>query len=282
MKRSLLLVAVFVALGAPAAPAQDDSDRPVTRQAAKAAAAENRGSQQANKPARAVPQSANPQGQRPPAANLSNRDGFPQPPRRSGVLYPSSGAVDANRTRNVAQPSRAGTTAPLSSARDLELRADGARAHHLDLTPEERGTRRAANQERTRQINRNDFAEACRRWDRGHHDRDWWRRHCPRIVLIGGGYYFWNAGYWYPAFGYDLSYSYYPYQGPIYAYNDLPPDQVIATVQEALQQDGYYQGYIDGEFGPQTRVALARYQRDQGLVITSAIDEPTLASLGLL
>ncbi len=132
------------------------------------------------------------------------------------------------------------------------------------------------------QFNRNGYSEASRRWNHEHHDRDWWRRHCNRIILIGGGYYFWDLGYWYPAWGYDTTYSYYPYDGPIYAYNDLPPDQVISNVQSALQEDGYYDGYIDGELGPTTRQALARYQRDHGLVVTSAVDEPTLASLGLL
>ena len=69
--------------------------------------------------------------------------------------------------------------------------------------------------------------------------------------------------------------------GPIYAYNDLPPDQVIANVQTALQQEGYYQGEVDGLLGPLTRAALADYQRDHGLYTTAAIDEPTLASLGM-
>jgi Putative peptidoglycan binding domain len=113
------------------------------------------------------------------------------------------------------------------------------------------------------------------------HDRDWWRGHHNRIVLVFGSPYYWDAGFWYPAWGYDPSASYYPYDGPIYAYNDLPPDQVIANVQETLQAQGYYQGEVDGLLGPLTRAALADYQRDHGLYTTAAIDEPTLASLGL-
>lgn len=112
------------------------------------------------------------------------------------------------------------------------------------------------------------------------HDRGWWREHHARIVLVGGGYYYWNSGYWYPAWGYDPSYEYYPYDGPIYGYNDLPPDQVVANVQAALQQQGYYEGEVDGLLGPLTRAALARYQQDHGLYTTSAIDQPTLNSLG--
>lgn len=113
------------------------------------------------------------------------------------------------------------------------------------------------------------------------HDQGWWGSHYNRIVLIGGGYYYWDGGYWYPAWGYNPGYSYYPYDGPIYGYNNLPPDQVVANVQTALQQQGYYHGDADGLLGPLTRAAIADYQRDHGLYITSAVDEPTLASLGM-
>jgi len=112
------------------------------------------------------------------------------------------------------------------------------------------------------------------------HERNWWRNHYNRVVFVYGGWYAWNAGYWIPAWGYDSN-AYYAYDGPIYAYNNLPPDQVIANVQAALQQQGYYQGEVDGLLGPLTRAAVADYQRDHGLYITSAIDRPTLSSLGM-
>jgi hypothetical protein len=114
------------------------------------------------------------------------------------------------------------------------------------------------------------------------HDRDWWHHHYDRVLLISGGWYFWNAGFWYPAWGYDSAYSYYPYDGPIYATSrNLPPDQVIANVQSALQEQGFYDGEVDGLLGPLTRAALADYQQAQGLTTTAAIDEPTLDALGL-
>jgi hypothetical protein len=113
------------------------------------------------------------------------------------------------------------------------------------------------------------------------HDQGWWNSNYNRIVLISGGWYFWNAGYWSPAWGYDSAYAYYPYDGPIYAYNNLPPDQVIANVQSTLHAQGYYHGAVDGALGPITRAALGNYQRDHNLYTTSAIDEPTLESLGL-
>ena len=121
---------------------------------------------------------------------------------------------------------------------------------------------------------------AFRNYSRTYHDRGWWRNHYNRIVFVSGGWYYWDAGYWFPAWGYD-SYAYYPYDGPIYGYNGLAPDQVIVDVQSQLQRDGYYNGPIDGELGPMTRQAIAAFQADHGLAITSAIDEPTLASLGV-
>ena len=113
------------------------------------------------------------------------------------------------------------------------------------------------------------------------HNRDWWRQNCNTIVFVTGGYYFLDGSYWYPAFGYDPPNSYYDYDGPIYTYGNLLPDEVIANVQVALQDAGYYFGAITGSLNVETRAALANYQRDQGLLITGAIDEPTVESLGL-
>ena len=112
------------------------------------------------------------------------------------------------------------------------------------------------------------------------HDRVWWNNHYNRVVFVYGGWYYWNAGWWYPAWGYAPNASY-AYDGPIYGYNGLPPDQVIANVQAALQQQGYYQSDVDGLLGPHTRAAVADYQRDHGLYVTSAVDRPTLVSLGM-
>src|SRR5207248_5288708 len=48
------------------------------------------------------------------------------------------------------------------------------------------------------------------------HDQGWYRSRYNRVELIGGGYYYWNNGYWYPAWGYNPSAEYYAYDGPIY------------------------------------------------------------------
>src|SRR5438034_2405475 len=114
------------------------------------------------------------------------------------------------------------------------------------------------------------------------HDQGWYRSRYNRVELIGGGYYYWNNGYWFPAWGYNPSAEYYAYDGPIYVGQRAePPDRVIADVQAELQQMGYYQGEVDGLLGPMTRQALTAYQADQGLTTTAVIDEPTLSSLGL-
>jgi hypothetical protein len=118
-------------------------------------------------------------------------------------------------------------------------------------------------------------------YNRVWHDRSWWVSYYPNVVFVLGGWWYWNTGYWYPAWGYD-PYGWYSYDGPIYTgYADWRPDRVIEDVQLALQQQGYYAGSIDGRLGPQTRGALAAFQSDNGLAITSAVDSPTLQTLGL-
>src|SRR5213080_2902165 len=121
---------------------------------------------------------------------------------------------------------------------------------------------------------------AFRNYHRQWHDRGWWRSHYNRIIFVNNGWYYWNAGYWFPAWGYAPSISY-VYDGPIYAYNGWTPDRVTVGVQEQLARAGYYDGPIDGVLGPMTREAIAAFQADNGLAVTSAIDEPTLATLGV-
>ena len=118
-------------------------------------------------------------------------------------------------------------------------------------------------------------------YNRVWHDRSWWVSSYPNVTFVLGGWWYWNTGYWYPAWGYD-PYASYSYDGPIYTgYADRTPDRIIEDVQLALQQQGYYAGTIDGRLGPQTRGALAAFQSDNGLAITSAVDRPTLRTLGL-
>jgi hypothetical protein len=79
---------------------------------------------------------------------------------------------------------------------------------------------------------------------------------------------------------YDLNNERYEYDGPIYTYGNLLPDQVIINVQRALQQLGYYAGDLNGSLGVDTRRALSAYQQDYGLEATGAVDEATVRTLG--
>jgi len=158
------------------------------------------------------------------------------------------------------------------------------------------GINRNVTVNRTRNVNRNvslvnnwrgsQFAgqhyNAFRSYHRVWHDRGWWdSNYGPSLTFVFGAPYFWNSGYWYPAWGYNPGYVY-PYDGPIYGASNLTPDQIVTNVQIQLRDAGYYAGAIDGVLGPQTRYALAAFQADNGLAVTSAVDEPTLATLGLV
>ncbi len=120
-----------------------------------------------------------------------------------------------------------------------------------------------------------------RNFERSRHDRGWWRNRYTRFALFGGGYYYYNSGFWYPAYGYDPYFTNYSYDAPIYAYNDQEPGQVIANVQSELSQRGYNPGAVDGTYGPATRNALLNFQADSGLPESGEIDEATLDALGL-
>jgi murein L,D-transpeptidase YcbB/YkuD len=126
------------------------------------------------------------------------------------------------------------------------------------------------------------YQEAMRRYRHERRDHDWWKQHYIVIVLVGGGYYYCDSGYWYPAWGYDPNYERYDYDGPIYTYGNLLPDQVIVNVQRALKELGYYAGDVNGSLGVNTRNALTAYQQDYGLDATGVVDEPTVRALGLI
>ena len=82
---------------------------------------------------------------------------------------------------------------------------------------------------------------AARQWNwHQRHDRGWWASQGFPLVLYGGGYWYWNNGWWYPAYGYDPYYSNYVYDGPIYGYGNVAPGDVTSEVQQRLAQQGYY------------------------------------------
>jgi hypothetical protein len=125
------------------------------------------------------------------------------------------------------------------------------------------------------------FETALQRCQREHHPHDWWQQRYAIIVLVGGGYYYFDSGYWFPARGYDPNYEAYDYDGPIYTYGNLLPDQVILNVQRALTDLGYFAGVLSGSLSSATRSAISAYQQDNGLIVNGVVDAPLVYSLGL-
>src|SRR5260370_545379 len=70
-------------------------------------------------------------------------------------------------------------------------------------------------------------------------------------------------------------------------YNNAPDngapvaDTTVQAVQTELTQLGYYNGPVDGIFGPTTRDAVAKYQMDKQLEVTGSLSPDTLQSLGV-
>jgi hypothetical protein len=184
--------------------------------------------------------------------------------------------VEAARVRN---PRIAQSNARINARRNLAVNRERNLTLGRNVAINRARSAQIVNRWRSDRFRGSNYA-AFYNYNRQWHDRGWWRSHHSRIVFVLGGWWYWNAGYWYPAWGYD-PYAYYPYDGPIYGYGDLTPDRIIVNVQVALQEQGYYAGAVDGDLGPQTRGALAAFQADHGLAVTSAVDGPTLQTLGL-
>ena len=50
-------------------------------------------------------------------------------------------------------------------------------------------------------------------------------------------------------------------------------------VQEALKNAGYYDGNIDGRFGPKTKAAVKQFQKDMGLKVDGVVGSKTKEKL---
>jgi peptidoglycan hydrolase-like protein with peptidoglycan-binding domain len=57
------------------------------------------------------------------------------------------------------------------------------------------------------------------------------------------------------------------------------PSPGIRDAQARLKTLGYYDGAVDGFWGPETQVAVERYQRQNNLPVTKQLDQPTTAAL---
>jgi hypothetical protein len=145
--------------------------------------------------------------------------------------------------------------------------------------------------------------------------RDWDRRHAHffhnRFFVfdngfwcgLDAGFFPWDylpyyAGDYYPYDYYtdvqpdyntapDNAYPYDYYTGGQPDDNTAPADgapvadATVQAVQTELTQLGYYNGLVDGIFGPTTRDAVAKYQMDKQLEVTGSLSPDTLQSLGV-
>ena len=155
------------------------------------------------------------------------------------------------------------------------------------------------------------FAQHSANWNRNwdHNHDHWWHGH--RCHFVNGSWFLFDYGFypWWPYWYADDYYaydSYYPnYYSPYYngdqgyynpnGYydpNGYPSDpngyssdqydgSIVAAVQEKLARQDYYHGEIDGVMGPETRRAIARYQRSHGLHANGDLTMETLEALRL-
>ena len=57
------------------------------------------------------------------------------------------------------------------------------------------------------------------------------------------------------------------------------PSAEVRDAQQRLQALGYYGGPVDGVWGPETRVAVERYQTNRGLAVSGQLDDMTRSAL---
>ncbi|HEY5893834.1 MAG TPA: peptidoglycan-binding protein [Chthoniobacterales bacterium] len=125
-----------------------------------------------------------------------------------------------------------------------------------------------------------------------HHYDDYYRYPRSSFTITfgtgyrGRGYYYGppGAAYYYdaPGVGYYRTRSAVPrgYWGDYYE-DRGGRWSIEARVQRALSRRGYYYGPIDGDIGPGSRRAIARYQAHNGFRVTGTITRGLLRSLGI-
>ena len=93
-----------------------------------------------------------------------------------------------------------------------------------------------------------------------------------------GHHYGWYGNGWYIIDPFPYGYGYW---GPNTGYYNGSGAPVSIEVQTVLQQQGYYEGPIDGVVGPGTQAAIAAYQQANGLRVTGTITRGLLVDLGV-
>jgi hypothetical protein len=127
--------------------------------------------------------------------------------------------------------------------------------------------------------------------------RDWDRRHAH---FFNNRFFVFDNGFWCGLDAGFFPWDYLPYYAapasayPYDYYTGVQPDDntaaangasvadpTVEATQERLVQLGYYNGPVDGIFGPTTRDAVAKYQIDNQLDVTGSLSPDTLQSLGV-
>jgi hypothetical protein len=124
-------------------------------------------------------------------------------------------------------------------------------------------------------------------WDRRHVHFD----HGRFFVFIDGfwcgldnGFFPWDYLPYYPddyyPYDYNTNVDPYDYNGTTYNVGSAD-SATVQAVQTQLARLGYYDGSVDGVFGPSTRDAVAKFQIANQLNVTGSLSPDTLQSLGL-
>src|SRR6266508_5259442 len=58
-------------------------------------------------------------------------------------------------------------------------------------------------------------------------------------------------------------------------------DQLVESVQQALKDDGFYYGEVNGDMNANLTAAIRRYQIRNGLQVSGELNDETLRSLGI-
>src|SRR5438045_6862347 len=58
-------------------------------------------------------------------------------------------------------------------------------------------------------------------------------------------------------------------------------DELVETVQQALKDEGFYYGEVNGEMNANVTAAIRRYQIRNGLQVSGQLNAETLQSLGI-
>lgn len=118
----------------------------------------------------------------------------------------------------------------------------------------------------------------------------WGGGYCgPRYGGWGGGPGWGWGGWGGPAFGISVVSAPAPVYRTVYVpvnttrvvYEGGYSESIVAQSQVRLARMGYYNGAIDGDFGPRTNRAIQHFQVDNGLPVTGRLDRRTLAGLGI-